>query len=96
MRRHDPLSPRVRARVQGEPDVVALAATFNEMLERLESERRGSARRALMVQEGERIMGFQHHWQQIAEPSTGNVSRVDRDMRMAGLAARETSPRRVA
>jgi two-component system, NarL family, sensor histidine kinase UhpB len=52
MRRHDPLSPGLRGRVNGEPDVAALAHTFNEMLDRLESERRESARRTLMVQEG--------------------------------------------
>ena len=54
MRRHDPLSPGERAQVDGGPDVAALAQTFNEMLDRLESERRESARQALVVQEGER------------------------------------------
>src|SRR5688500_2744499 len=54
MRGHDPLSPGKRVRVSGGPAVVALAQTFNEMLDRLESERRESARRALLVQEGER------------------------------------------
>jgi two-component system sensor histidine kinase UhpB len=54
MRGHDPLSPGKRVRVTGGPAIVALAQTFNEMLDRLESERRDSARRALLVQEGER------------------------------------------
>jgi len=54
MRRIDPLSPGRRAPVVGGPDVRALARTFNEMLDRLETERRESARRALMVQEDER------------------------------------------
>jgi two-component system sensor histidine kinase UhpB len=54
MRRHDPLSPGVRADVSGDRDVVALAETFNEMLDRLEVERRESARRALLAQEAER------------------------------------------
>src|SRR5689334_23116213 len=40
MRRHDPLSPGARVAVDGEPDVAALAEAFNEMLDRLESERR--------------------------------------------------------
>ena len=40
--------------VVGGPDVATLARTFNEMLDRLENERRESARQALMVQEGER------------------------------------------
>jgi two-component system, NarL family, sensor histidine kinase UhpB len=54
MRWHDPLSPGERAHVDGGPDVTMLAHTFNEMLDRLETERRESARMALIVQEGER------------------------------------------
>jgi two-component system sensor histidine kinase UhpB len=54
MRRHDPLSPGERVRVDGGPNIAVLARTFNEMLDRLEGERRESARRALLVQEGER------------------------------------------
>lgn len=54
MRRHDPLSPGERVRVDGGPNIAVLARTFNEMLDRLESERRESARRALLVQESER------------------------------------------
>jgi two-component system sensor histidine kinase UhpB len=54
MRTIDPLSPGQRVPVVGEPDVVALAQAFNEMLQRLEDERRESARQALTVQEGER------------------------------------------
>jgi two-component system, NarL family, sensor histidine kinase UhpB len=54
MRGLDPLSPGERAPVDGEPDVAALARAFNEMLDRLESERRESARMALRVLEDER------------------------------------------
>jgi two-component system, NarL family, sensor histidine kinase UhpB len=54
MRRHDPLAPGERVAVDGEPDVAALAQAFNEMLDRLEFERRASARQALRVLEGER------------------------------------------
>src|SRR5918995_4828152 len=54
MRRHDPLSPGRRVRVDGGPVVATLAQTFNEMLDRLELRRRGSARRALLVPEGGR------------------------------------------
>ena len=53
-RRHDPLAPGGRVDVEGGPKVTALARAFNEMLDRLEAEQRESARRALMVQEGER------------------------------------------
>jgi two-component system, NarL family, sensor histidine kinase UhpB len=54
MRTIDPLSPGQRVPVVGEPDVAALAQAFNEMLQRLEDERRESARQALTVQEAER------------------------------------------
>jgi two-component system sensor histidine kinase UhpB len=54
MREIDPFRPGRRAPVVGGPDLRTLARAFNEMLDRLETERRESARQALMVQEGER------------------------------------------
>jgi two-component system sensor histidine kinase UhpB len=54
MRRIDPLDPGQRVPVVGEPDIAGLAQAFNEMLARLEAERRESARQALTVQEAER------------------------------------------
>ncbi len=54
MRRIDPLQPGQRVPVTGVPDVAELAQAFNEMLERLEVERRTSGRRALSAQEDER------------------------------------------
>jgi two-component system sensor histidine kinase UhpB len=54
MRRLDPLEPGERVPVVGGPHIAALAQAFNEMLERLERERRESARQALTVQESER------------------------------------------
>ena len=57
MRRHDPLSPGARAVVGGAPNVAALADAFNDMLDRLESERRESALAALTIQEAERRQG---------------------------------------
>jgi two-component system sensor histidine kinase UhpB len=54
MGRIDPLSPGERVPIVGEHDVAALAQAFNDMLDRLEDERRESARQALTVQEGER------------------------------------------
>jgi two-component system sensor histidine kinase UhpB len=54
MRTIDPLDPGQRVPVIGEPDVAGLAQAFNEMLARLEHERRESARQALTVQEAER------------------------------------------
>jgi len=51
----DPLSPGQRVRVPGpDSEVTVLAESFNEMLDRLEHERRDSGRRALSAQETER------------------------------------------
>ena len=54
MRRLDPLDPGERVPVVGGRYVATLARTFNQMLDRLESERRESARQALLGQEAER------------------------------------------
>jgi two-component system sensor histidine kinase UhpB len=54
MRRIDPLQPGRRVEVSGPGEVRELGRVFNEMLERLELERRESGRRALAAQEAER------------------------------------------
>ena len=55
MRRIDPLHPGHRVAIdRADPEVEALSDTFNAMLDRLEDERRESARRALAAQEQER------------------------------------------
>ena len=54
MRNVDLLRPGRRLEPSGSPEIVELVRTFNEMLERLETERRESGRRALAAQEGER------------------------------------------
>ncbi len=56
MERVDPLSPGRRIELEGgaDPQVSALAEAFNDMLGRLECERRSSARRAVAAQEEER------------------------------------------
>jgi two-component system sensor histidine kinase UhpB len=55
MQRVDPLRPGERVAIDGaRSEVSMLAETFNEMLERLESERRESGRRAMLAQEAER------------------------------------------
>jgi two-component system, NarL family, sensor histidine kinase UhpB len=53
----DPMDPgtRVRAEQMRDAELVALAESFNAMLDRLELERRQSALRALSAQEGERV-----------------------------------------
>jgi two-component system, NarL family, sensor histidine kinase UhpB len=81
MRRHDPLSPGSRARVAGDPAVADLARTFNEMLERLETERQASARQALMVQEAERARIARELHDEVGQTLTGVMLQVE------GLAA---------
>ncbi len=55
MRGVDPLRPGERAELEAaDPEVSELTRAINEMIDRLETERRDSARRALAAQEGER------------------------------------------
>ena len=55
MHQIDPLAPGQRIdATTGDEEVVALAEAFNDMLDRLEGERRDSGRRALAAQEAER------------------------------------------
>lgn len=56
MRRVDPLrpGPRIEVSAKAPDEVLDLGRAFNDMLGRLEAERRESARRALAAQEGER------------------------------------------
>ena len=77
MRLHDPLSPGRRVRVEGGPVVAALAQTFNEMLDRLEFERRDSARRALLVQEGERNRIARELHDEVGQTLTGVMLQVE-------------------
>ncbi len=77
MRRHDPLSPGTRVPVDGEPDVAALALAFNEMLDRLEYERRESARQALRVLEGERSRIARELHDEVGQTLTGVMLQVE-------------------
>jgi two-component system sensor histidine kinase UhpB len=63
MRRVDPLTPGERVPYAGSTaELTDLAAAFNDMLDRLETERRDSARRALAAQEaGQRRVAVELH-----------------------------------
>jgi two-component system sensor histidine kinase UhpB len=77
MRRHDPLTHGVRAELTGDANVVALAQTFNDMLDRLELERRESARQALLVQEAERQRIARELHDEVGQTLTGVILQVE-------------------
>jgi two-component system sensor histidine kinase UhpB len=81
-RRIDPLEPGHRLAVAGgDSDAAELAAAFNEMLERLEVERRDSVARALAAQEGERLRVAQELHDGVGQSLTGIVLQLGRAAR---------------
>jgi two-component system sensor histidine kinase UhpB len=77
MRGWDPLAPGARVLVVGGPDVATLARTFNEMVERLEAERRESARQALRVQEGERTRVARELHDEVGQTLTAMMLQIE-------------------
>jgi two-component system sensor histidine kinase UhpB len=89
-RRIDPLNPGPRVEVSGGASEAAeLASAFNEMLDRLEAERRDSVGRALAAQEGERLRVAQELHDGVGQTLTGVVLQLGRAARHVPDDARE-------
>jgi two-component system, NarL family, sensor histidine kinase UhpB len=101
MQRIDPLTPGRRIDVVGgDAEVVALTEAFNAMLDRLETERRDSALRALAAQEAERQRIARELHDEIGQTLTGLLLRSEtiarrapQDIRVELEAIRETARR---
>lgn len=86
----DPLAPGQRASVHdADPEVRDVAAAVNEMLERVEMERRQSARRALAAQEQERVRVARELHDEVGQALTAISWMVEGDAREAVRAALE-------
>jgi two-component system sensor histidine kinase UhpB len=77
MRTVDLLRPGQRFPASGGIEVAELTGTFNEMLERLESERRESGQRALRAQEAERLRVARGLHDEVGQVLTGVLLQLD-------------------
>jgi two-component system, NarL family, sensor histidine kinase UhpB len=77
MRTVDLLRPGQRLRESGGGEVAELVRAFNEMLERLESERRASGRHALAAQEAERLRIARGLHDEVGQALTGVLLQLD-------------------
>lgn len=82
MRTVDPLTPGTRLHTDGAAkELQALSEAFNDMLERLESERRDSARRAVRAQEAERRRLARELHDELGQSLTGVLLQIDQAIR---------------
>jgi two-component system sensor histidine kinase UhpB len=81
MRHVDLLQPGQRLRTSGGPEVRQVIRTFNEMVERLERERRDSNRRAITARETERRRMAQELHDEIGQRLTGLLLRLGRTLK---------------
>jgi two-component system sensor histidine kinase UhpB len=89
-RRIDLLEPGRRLEIHGgDSEAAELTAAFNEMLERLEAERRDSVGRTLAAQEGERLRVAQELHDGVGQTLTGVVLQLGRVARDVPDRARE-------
>jgi two-component system sensor histidine kinase UhpB len=77
MRTVDLLRPGQRLAERGGPEVVEVVRSFNDMLDRLEAERRESTRRALAAQEAERLRIARGLHDEVGQVLTGVLLQLD-------------------
>ena len=83
MRTVDPLAPGTRVPSgPGAKEVRELATAFNDMLDRLETERRDSARRAVRAQEAERRRVARELHDELGQSLTGVLLQIDHAIRV--------------
>jgi two-component system sensor histidine kinase UhpB len=99
MRGVDPLKPGARARVETrDRELAELTTAFNDMIDRLETERRESARRALNAQEDERLRVARELHDEVGQRLTAVMLQMDdqrarEEVRAALAEVREISRR---